>query len=132
MRNHILGALAIFALATSVAAMPAARAASQVTASEADVGKTIRVAVGTPLVVKLTGHHGSGYYWRLDADLTPELILSGRETKALALPGGPETTIFTFTTSAPGTLEFKASNLKAGAPIPTGPSEVSFTVVVAP
>lgn len=124
--------LSVAALTFLIGASSAAFAASEVVATDADSGKTITVAVGTPLVVKLTGHHGSGYYWRLDADLTPELLLSGRQTKALALPGAPEMTTFTFTTSAPGTLEFKASNLKAGAPIPTGPSEVVFTVVVTP
>jgi hypothetical protein len=122
-----------FAAALTILLAPlCAQAASQVVATDQDTGKTITVAVGTPLVVKLTGHHGSGYYWRLDADLTPELILSGRETSALAVPGSPETTTFTFTTAAPGMLQFKASNLKAGAPIPTGPSDVSFTVVVTP
>lgn len=116
--------------AGSVLAAFAARA--DVIVSEKDFGKTIAVKLGDPLVVKLIGHHGSGYYWRLDADLTPELILSGRTTQALDLPGAPEETDFSFTTNAPGSVTFRASNLKAGAPIPTGESDVTFTVNVTP
>jgi predicted secreted protein len=106
-------------------------AQADVTVTEKDAGKTITVKQGNPLVVKLTGQSGSGYYWRLDSDLTPELILSGRTTKALDIPGSPQVTTFTFTTAAPGQLEFKASDLKAGAPIPKG-SDVTFTVIVTP
>lgn len=127
MRRNILAATLSIALA-GAAAFPAT-AADAVVATEADSGKTISVPLGTPLVVELTGHHGSGYYWRLDADLTPQLILSGRTTHALDMPGAPETTAFTFKTEATGSLQFKASNLKAGAPIPSG-SDVSFTVEV--
>jgi predicted secreted protein len=107
-------------------------ATADVVVTDADAGKTVDVKKGEALVVKLVGHHGSGYYWRLDADLTPELILSGRTTEALDLPGAPEETTFSFDTAAPGTVIFKASNLKAGAPIPTGSSDVTFTVNVLP
>ncbi len=106
-------------------------AADAVVASEADSGKTISVPLGTPLTVNLTGSRGSGYYWRLDADLTPELVLSGRTATSLDVAGAPETTSFTFTTNAPGTVIFKASYLKAGAPIPSS-SNVVFTVTVTP
>jgi len=97
-----------------------------------DNGKTITVPLGEPLVVKLTGEHESGYYWRLDADLTPELILSGRTTDALDVPGSREVTTFTFETSAPGTVLFRASELKAGAPIPRGDSDIEITIKVEP
>jgi len=122
----------VFAIGLTVAPAAQVCAGDNVVATEDDTGKTVMVPLGTPLEVRLTGHHGSGYYWRIDADLTPELILSGRTTKALDLPGAPEMTTFTFTTAAAGTTTFKASNLKAGAPIPTGPSDVSFTVTVTP
>lgn len=102
-----------------------------VTASEADNGGTVSVPLGQPLTVNLTGTKGSGYYWRLDADLTPELILSGRTASSVDMPGAPETTSFTFTTNAAGTVIFKASYLKAGAPIPKT-SNVVFTVNVTP
>jgi predicted secreted protein len=106
-------------------------ALSDVVVTEKDAGKTIEVKKGEPLVVKLVGHHGGGYYWRLDGDFTPELILSGRTTEALDLPDAPEQTTFTFDTAASGTLTFKASNLKAGAPIPTN-SDFAFTLTVTP
>ncbi|MGB8363606.1 MAG: protease inhibitor I42 family protein [Rhizomicrobium sp.] len=106
-------------------------AADAVVASEADAGKTISVPMGTPLVVNLSGSRGSGKYWRLDADLTPELVLSGRTTTSVEVPGAPETTSYTFTTNAPGTVTFKASYLKAGAPVPSS-SDVVFTVAVTP
>ncbi|HTP78089.1 MAG TPA: protease inhibitor I42 family protein [Rhizomicrobium sp.] len=109
----------------------AASASADVVVTEKDAGKTIEVKKGDALVVKLVGHHGSGYYWRLDADLTPELILSGRTTEALDLPGAPEETTFTFDTAAAGTLTFKASNLKTGAPIPTS-SDFVCTIDVTP
>ena len=53
------------------------------------------------------------------------------EQAALDLPDAPEQTTFTFDTAAPGTLTFKASNLKAGAPIPTT-SDFAFTLDVTP
>lgn len=104
-------------------------ARSEVVVTEADKGKTVSVPAGQSLVVKLTGALGSGYYWRLDVDLTPQLILSGRSTVAVDAPGAPQTTVFTFTTGTVGTKVFKASYLKAGAPIPTT-SDVDFTVNV--
>lgn len=125
---------ALFAFSTVLlvsAAFFAQAAFADVVVTEKDAGKTIDVKKGEPLVVKLVGHHGSGYYWRLDADLTPELILAGRTTEALDLPGAPEETTFTFDTAAPGTLTFKASNLKTGAPIPTS-SDFAFTLNVTP
>lgn len=111
-------------------AMPAA-AADQITASEADSGKTIPVHMGQPLVVNLSGPHGAGNYWRLDSDLTPELVLSGRTTKSVDVAGAPETTSFTFTTNAAGSVTFKASYLKPGAAIPKS-SDIAFTVKVEP
>jgi hypothetical protein len=125
-----LATAAMFAFAFALAPAAFVCAADSVVATDKDGGKTVTVPVGTPLVVELTGHHGSGYYWRLDSDLTPQLVLSGRTTKALDLPGAPEMTTFTFTTQTPGSVAFKASNLKAGAPIPQGDSDVSFTVEV--
>jgi|SRR5450755_3524569 predicted secreted protein len=121
--------LPAIALAGSLVFAQAALA--DVVVTEKDAGKTIEVKKGEPLVVKLVGHHGSGYYWRLDGDFTPELILSGRTTEALDLPDAPEQTTFTFDTAASGTLTFKASNLKAGAPIPTT-SDFAFTLTVTP
>src|SRR5215470_20142181 len=88
--------------------------ADSVVASQADSGKTISVHMGQVLTVNLTGSHASGKYWRLNVDLTPELILSGRTTEAVALAGAPETTSYSFTTSAPGTLVFKASYIAPG------------------
>ena len=105
---------------------------ADVVVTEKEAGKTIEVKLGDPLVVKLTGRGDSGYYWRLDSDLTPELILSGRTVKTVEVPTEPQVTTFTFTTAAPGQLMFKASNLKAGAPIPTGHSDVVFAVNVVP
>jgi len=119
------------AIVLAVSLMSAPIALADVVVTEKDAGKTIDVKKGEPLVVKLVGHHGSGYYWRLDGDFTPELILSGRTTEALDLPDAPEQTTFTFDTAAPGTLTFKASNLKAGAPIPTT-SDFAFTLDVTP
>ena len=121
--------LPAIALAGSLVFAQAALA--DVVVTEKDAGKTIEVKKGEPLVVKLVGHHGSGYYWRLDGDFTPELILSGRTTEALDLPDAPEQTTFTFDTAASGTLTFKASNLKAGAPIPTT-SDFAFTLTFTP
>jgi len=103
--------------------------ADTVVASEADAGKTVSVHMGQTLTINLTGAHASGKYWRLNADLTPELILSGRTTQAVDLPGAPETTSYSFTTTAPGTLMFKASYIATGAPIPKT-DDVAFTVNV--
>jgi predicted secreted protein len=122
---------ALAALTLTGSLFPAHAALADIVVTEKDAGKTIDMKKGDALVVKLVGHHGSGYYWRLDVDLTPELILSGRTTEALDLPGAPEETTFTFDTAAAGTLTFKASNLKIGAPIPTS-SDFSFTLTVAP
>jgi predicted secreted protein len=127
LRNSLGGAafaaLAIFGFANGTLA--------DVVASNADNGKTISVASGTPLMIDLTGKHGDGYYWRIDADLTPELILSGRTTHSVAVPGAPETTSFTFTTDQVGQVIFKASYLKPGAPIPAK-SDITITVNVTP
>ncbi|MGZ5925030.1 MAG: protease inhibitor I42 family protein [Rhizomicrobium sp.] len=119
------------AIAFAGSVLFAQTALGDVVVTEKDAGKTVDVKKGEPVVVKLVGHHGSGYYWRLDADLTPELILSGRTTEALDLPDAPEQTTFTFETVAPGTLTFKASNLKVGAPIPSS-SDFAFTINVTP
>jgi len=122
----------IVAAAPVLAALAIASARADVVVTGDDAGKTVTLHKGEPLVVKLVGRHGSGYYWRLDTDLTPELILSGRTTRALDLPGAPEETTFTFEAAAEGTVDFRASNLKAGAPIPHGPSDFTATIVVAP
>lgn len=109
----------------------ASGALADVVASNANNGKTVSVKSGTPLVIDLTGRHGDGFYWRIDADLTPELILSGRTTHSVAVSGAPETTTFTFTTDQVGTVTFRASYLKAGAPIPAK-SDITITVNVTP
>src|ERR1700733_726197 len=116
--NYSTAYTAGFAAFLFLAATSCAFAADAVVASSDDAGKTITVHMGQPLTVNLTGTKDSGYYWRLDADLTPELILSGRTASSLDLPGATQTTTFTFNTNAPGTVTFKASYLKAGAPIP--------------
>ena len=116
-------------LAAGVFALCAGQSYAAVVASEADNGKTVSVPLGQPLTVDLNDTNGSGYYWRLDADLTPQLILSGRTTKTVDVPGAPETTSFVFTTDAAGTVTFKASYLKAGAPIPKS-SKIVFKVIV--
>ncbi len=87
--------------------------ADGVTITDKDAGKTIPVASGQPLTVRLPGTRGGGY-WRLDGDLTPELSLSGRTTESVLVPDAPETTIFTFATRTPGTVTLKASYVKTG------------------
>ncbi|HVZ70337.1 MAG TPA: protease inhibitor I42 family protein [Rhizomicrobium sp.] len=89
--------------------------ADGVTITDKDAGKTISVASGQPLTVRLPGVRGEGY-WRLDSDLTPELSLSGRTTESVLAPNAPETTIFSFATRTPGTVTLKASYVKNGAP----------------
>ena len=116
-------------VAVGVFTLCAGQSFAAVVASEADNGKTVSVPLGQQLTVNLSDTNGSGYYWRLDADLTPELILSGRTTKTVDVPGAPETTTFVFTTEAAGTVTFKASYLKAGAPIPKT-SKIAFKVIV--
>lgn len=104
--------------------------ADEVVASAADTGKTVSVHLGQVLTVNLTGTHGSGKYWRLNADLTPELTLSGRTTsQAVTLLGAPETTSYSFKTNVPGTLVFKASYIAPGAPVPKT-KDVEFTIQV--
>jgi predicted secreted protein len=122
-----VGAIAAFVVMTAGDCL-----ADEVVATAADSGKTVSVHVGQVLTVNLTGSHGSGKYWRLNADLTPELTLSGRSTQAgVALSGAPETTSYSFKTNSPGTLAFKASYMAAGAPIPTT-NDVEFTINVLP
>lgn len=123
MRNAILGG--------AVALLCASAAMAQTTVTNADNGKTVSVKQGEPLVIELTGKHEDGRYWRVDADPTPELILSGRTTASVAVAGAPETTTFTYTTGTPGEVVFRASYLKAGVPIPDK-SDVSITVDVTP
>ena len=123
MLRHMGFAAVLFATTTSSAV------ADAVVASEADAGKTISVHMGQSLTVNLTGAHASGKYRRVNADLTPELILSGRTTQAIDIAGAPETTPYSFTTAAPGTLVFKASYMATGAPIPKT-NDVEFTVNV--
>jgi predicted secreted protein len=105
--------------------------ADDVVATAADSGKTISIHVGQVLTVNLTGVRGSGKYWRINADLTPELTLSGRSVSGLEVPGAPETTSYSFKTNGPGTLVFKASYLVPGAPIPKT-NDVEFTLTVLP
>jgi len=105
--------------------------ADEVVATAGDSGKSVSVHVGQVLTVNLTGTHLSGKYWRLNADLTPELSLSGRTTEGGVLPGEAETTSFSFKTNVAGKLVFKASYLAIGALIPTT-NDVEFTVDVLP
>ena len=128
--HSILRNVGLAAFLVALASVPAL-ADDAVVASEADSGKTVSVHMGQTLTIDLTGTHGSGKYWRLNADLTPELVLSGRTTQAVDMAGAPETTSYSFTTTAPGTLVFKASYMATGAPIPQT-SDVQFTVVVQP
>jgi predicted secreted protein len=125
MKNAILRGCAALALVCAMTAL----AHAEVTVTNADNGKTVSVKQGEPLVIELTGKHEDGRYWRVDADPTPELILSGRTTASVAVPGAPETTTFTYTTGTPGQVVFRASYLKAGVPIPDK-SDVSITVDV--
>ncbi|HUJ03264.1 MAG TPA: protease inhibitor I42 family protein [Rhizomicrobium sp.] len=106
-------------------------ALADVTITDADNGKTVSVAQGDTLIVKLTGHHGSGNFWFLDADLTPELILSGRTTEAVDAAGAPEVTTFSFTTGEPGQVTFRAT-YRAPGTTATDKSDVSVTVDVTP
>jgi predicted secreted protein len=109
-----------------LAATPAL--ADGVTITDKDAGRTIAIVSGEPLSVRLPGHRGAGF-WRLDTDLTPELILSGRSTESVRAPGAPETTIFTFTSRTPGTVALKASYVKTGGdPAPTNNFAVLITV----
>jgi predicted secreted protein len=98
-------------IAAMLAASPAL--ADGVTITSKDAGKTISVASGQPLTVRLPGTRGKGY-WRLDSDLTPELSLSGRTTESVLAPNAPETTIFSFAARTPGTVTLKASYVKSG------------------
>jgi len=103
--------------------------ADEVVATAADSGKTVSVHVGQVLTVNLTGVRGSGKYWRINADLMPELTLSGRSVSGLEVPGAAETTSYSFKTNVPGALVFRASYLVPGAPIPKA-NDVEFTVAV--
>ena len=125
MFSHLrrLGLAAIVSL-SSVSAV-----ADDVIATAADSGKTVSVHVGQGLTVNLTGTKGSGKYWRLNSDLTPELTLSGRSAQSGVLPGSTETTSYSFKTNSPGRLEFKASYMATGAPIPKT-NDVEFTIDV--
>lgn len=116
-------------IAADAATKTAAAVASEVIATAADAGKTIAVHVGQVLTIKLNGTRGSGKYWRLNADLTPTLTLSGRTTNGLDAPGAAEETAYSFKTNKPGTLVFKASYLAPGAPIPKT-DDLMFTVNV--
>jgi hypothetical protein len=122
--------LRILVLATvAVLATTTASFADGVIATAADSGKTVLVRVGQMLTINLTGAHGSGKYWRLNGDLTPQLTLSGRTTQSVDVAGAPETTSYSFTTNIPGTLTFKASYIEAGAPIPKT-DDVVFTLSI--
>ena len=99
--------------------------------SNDDNGKNVSVPQGTPLVINLTGKHGTGYYWRIDTDPTPQLVLSGRTTHSVAVDGAPETTSFTYTTGAAGPMMFRASYLQANAPIPDK-SDIAILIEVTP
>jgi predicted secreted protein len=125
MSNVILRGLAAFAFLCALSGS----ALADVTVTEADSGKTVNVKQGEALVIKLTGKHEDGRYWRVDADPTPQLILSGRTTQSVAVPDAPETTTFTYTTGETGEVTFRASYLKAGVPIPDK-SDVSIAVDV--
>lgn len=106
--------------------------AGTVTASEADAGKTVSVALGDSLVVTLPGQHASGRYWRIDADLTPQLVLAGRTTKSVAISGAPESTTFTFSADAPGSVMFRATYAMPNTPR-AATSDVSILIdVMAP
>ena len=106
--------------------------ADEVVATAADSGKAVSIHVGQVLTINLIGSHGSGKYWRLSADLTPELTLSGRTTQTgVVLPGATETTSYSFKTNSLGTLLFKASYMVPGAPIPKT-NDVEFTINIVP
>ena len=115
---------------TFVCAMTLAANADTVV-TNADNGKTVSVKQGETLIIKLTGKHEDGRYWRVDADPTPQLILAGRTTASVAVAGAPETTTFTYTPGEAGEVVFRASYLKAGVPIPDK-SDISVTVDVTP
>ena len=126
MSNVIARGLAAFLF---LCAFSGSAFAADVTITEADSGKTVSVKQGDSLIIKLTGKHEDGRYWRVDADPTPQLILSGRTTDSVAIPEAPETTTFVYTTGEPGEVTFRASYLKAGVPIPEK-SDVSIVVDV--
>lgn len=111
----------------SALAMPAL--AKTVSVSATDNGKTVALAVGDTLEIVLPGQHGSGRYWRIDADLTPELVLAGRTTASVAEAGAPETTTFTFAAGAPGTVTFRATYAEPGTPRAES-SQIAFEVEV--
>ncbi len=125
MRNLVLRGLFAAALLCGFSAS----ALADVTITSADTDKTISVKQGEALIVNLTGSHASGNFWFLDADLTPELILSGRTTESVAIPGAPETTTITFTTGDAGQVMFRASYRKPGTATPEK-SEVAILVNV--
>lgn len=108
-RTCRIACAALIALFFVSAAMLSSATAATVSASQADTGKTVSVMPGDTLVVTLSGQHNSGRYWRIDADLTPQLVLAGRTTKSVAVSGAPESTIFTFSVGAPGSVMFRAT-----------------------
>jgi hypothetical protein len=90
--------------------------AGGITVTEKDAGKSVSVASGEPLTVRLPGIRGKGF-WRLDTDVSPELVLSGRKTESVLAPNAPETTVFTFASRTPGTVTLKASYVTSGGDI---------------
>jgi len=129
--SRAAGAAMIAVFLASAATLSPATAAT-VNASDADTGKSVSVALGDSLVVTLPGQHNSGRYWRIDADLTPQLVLAGRTTKSVAVSGAPESTIFTFSADAPGSVMFRATYAVPGTPR-AEKSDVSILVdVMAP
>ena len=110
LKQTVMAVLALALLAVSAQAAFAGHA--PVVVGEADAGTTARVAIGQLLVVRLPGNAGNGYQWFIDGDPTPELILSGRKMESVAMPGGPLTTIFTYTAESPGTVTLKAKYIR--------------------
>jgi len=84
-----------------------------VTVSDAYSGPGIVLPVGESLTIRLGGNAGTGYFWRFDNDNTSELVLSGRTTESVAMPGAPLTTIFVFRADAPGKTIVKASYVRS-------------------
>ncbi len=104
-----------------------------ITVTKADHGKTVKVAAGGKIVVRLGWSPGTGFDWVLakhDATRLQQEGEAATEPNKEPMPGAPETRIFTFKALQPGAahLEFHSRRIWEKEPPPADTFRVEVTV----
>ena len=129
-----LGLALLVAVATLLPARaeapPQPAQSTTVTAGANDASGQAAVGVGEHLLVRLPVSGGSGYSWKLESEVLPELVLSDqRMERAAARLGAPQLAVFDFEAQAAGRKELTFSLFAPGASDETAPANTYVLTV---